>query len=94
MPNYWGRMGAPMIQPTKDDIRRWLSEARTELKQERLQRQIAEYRLGVATRKLGELVLEGKIAVPVQTLGEMVLQIAIEDDADRSEAKATALIEA
>jgi hypothetical protein len=32
MSNMWGRSGAPMIQPTKDEIRGWLSETRSELK--------------------------------------------------------------
>jgi hypothetical protein len=79
MSNMWGRSGAPMIQPTKDEIRGWLSETRSELKAERARRRVAEYRLSVATRKLGELVLEGKIAIPPEKLGEIVLQMAIDE---------------
>src|SRR5258707_10295023 len=79
MANYWGRSGAPMIQPTKDELRQWLHEARAEAKEERTRRQQAEYQLGVATQVLGELVLQGKIAIPVQKLGELALQIAIDN---------------
>ena len=71
--------GSYMIQPTKDTIRGWLSEARTELKTERLRNRILNYKLEAATRKLGELVLEGKIAIPVEKLGEIVLETAIEE---------------
>lgn len=75
MANYWGRTGAPMIQPTKDEIRGWLAETQAELKAERNRRWVAEYKLQCATEKLGELVLEGKITVPVEKLGELVLEI-------------------
>lgn len=70
--------GSYMIQPTKDQFRTWLSEARNELKRERLSRRVAEWQLGIATRKLGALVLEGKITVPAERLGELVLQIEAE----------------
>ena len=72
--------GSYMLQPTKDEIRQWLSEARTQLKHERSQRRLAEYRLGVATRKLGQLVLEGKIAISADTLGELVIRIASDEE--------------
>jgi len=61
MANYWGRAGAPMIQPTKDELRHWLANTRTELKEERNQRQLAEYKLDIAKRKLGEMVLDSAI---------------------------------
>jgi hypothetical protein len=73
--------GSYMIQPTKDQYRRWLREAQSELKQERRLHQVAEWKLGVATRKLGALVLEGKITIPAEKLGELVLQIAGEEEA-------------
>jgi hypothetical protein len=79
MANYWGRSGAPMIQPTKDQFRYWLSEAREELKEERRARQVTEYKLRIATQKFGELVLEGKLAIPTERLGELVLRIAMEN---------------
>jgi hypothetical protein len=69
-----------MIQPTKDEIRGWLADARRDLKQERQLRRSAEYKLDVAIRKLGSLVLEGKIEIPTERLGEIVLQIAMDDE--------------
>lgn len=74
--------GSYMIQPTKDQIRHWLSEARSDLKEEESRRRLAEYRLDVAIRKLGALVLEGKIAVPTERLGEIALQIAIDEEVE------------
>ena len=68
-----------MIQPTKDQIRHWLADARTDLKAERLQNRILGYKLDAATRKLGELVLQGKIAIPVEKLGKLALEAAIEE---------------
>jgi hypothetical protein len=90
MANYWGRTGAPMIQPTKDDLRQWLREAQTELEQERTERErernrrrSVEYRLEIAAQKLGELVLEGKITVPAQKLGELVIKLGIVEASER-----------
>lgn len=83
MSNMWGRSGAPMIQPTKDEIRSWLAEARSDLKDERRRRRTAEYKLGVATRTLGTLALEGKIAVSLEKLGEMVLALAMEHETQK-----------
>jgi hypothetical protein len=51
-------MGAPMIQPTKDELRLWLSESRQEARDERQLRKAAEYKLNIAIRKLGEAVIE------------------------------------
>ncbi|RTL74114.1 MAG: hypothetical protein EKK36_11450 [Bradyrhizobiaceae bacterium] len=79
MANMWGRMGAPMIQPTKDELRNWLSEARDNAKHHRRLRRIAEYKLQIATRTLGELVMAGKIPLPAEKLGELVLQMAEEE---------------
>jgi hypothetical protein len=79
MANMWGRSGAPMIQPTKDELREWLSEARADLIVEDDRRRLAEYKLSVATRKLGELVLEGKIAIPAEKLGEIVLRMTMDE---------------
>jgi hypothetical protein len=76
-----------MIQPTKDEIRSWLAEARSDLKDERRRRRAAEYKLGLATRTLGTLVLEGKVAVPLEKLGEMVLDLAREHEAEREAQK-------
>jgi len=70
-----------MIQPTKDEYRGWLTDARTELRTERRRREVAEYRLGVAVRKLGSLVLEGKIEVSSEKLGEVVLRMAMDEEA-------------
>jgi hypothetical protein len=82
MPNYYGRMGAPMIQPTKDEIRGWLREAREELKSERDLRRYAEDRLSAATYKLGQLVLEGKLEISVEKLGELAVNLALEERAE------------
>lgn len=82
MSNMWGRSGAPMIQPTKDELRTWLSEARQEAKKERNLRHVAEYNLNLARRKLGTLVLEGKIAIPTERLGEMVIRMAAQEEID------------
>jgi len=87
MSNMWGRSGAPMVQPTKDELRLWLAESRMELKKERNVRYVAEIKLETAMRKLGSLVLEGKIAVPVEKLGEVVLQIASEEEAEAERQK-------
>jgi hypothetical protein len=75
MSNPYGRLGAPMIQPTKDEIRQWLYEARRDASLQRSLREIAEYKLELAKRKLGMLVLQGKIEIPVEKLGEMVLEL-------------------
>jgi hypothetical protein len=83
MANYYGRSGAPMIQPRKDEYRQWLSEARAELKDEQRRRRSAEYKLDIATQKLGELVLEGKISIPTQKLGELALRLAVDDACER-----------
>src|SRR6202163_1117414 len=90
MPNYYGRMGAPMIQPTKDDIGGWLREAREELKTERVLRRCAEDRLSAATYKLGQLILEGKLEIPIERLGELAVNLAVEE---RTEARCKALTE-
>ncbi len=78
--------GSYMIQPTKDQIRHWLSEARSDLKDERTRRRQAEYQLSIATRKLGSLVLEGKIAIPAELLGRIVLQMTIDEAAETEDA--------
>ena len=54
MSNMWGRSGAPMIQPTKDQFRWWLSEAHSELKEEKSRRRLAEYKLGIATSSVAQ----------------------------------------
>jgi hypothetical protein len=87
MSNMWGRSGAPMVQPTKNEIRSWLAEARNDLKDESRRRRVAEYKLGLATRTLGTLVLEGKVAVPLERLGEIVLELAEEREVARETQK-------
>lgn len=84
MSNMWGRSGAPMIQPTKNELREWLSEAQEKAKTEYARRIHAEYELDVAKRKLGRLVLEGKIAIPTE-LGEMVLRTAKAEEIEAEE---------
>ena len=79
--------GSYMLQPTKDQYRWWLADARKELKEEKAQRRLAEYKLDVAVRKLGSLVLEGKIAISVERLGEIVLQMAQEEEVERERAQ-------
>jgi hypothetical protein len=74
--------GSYMLQPTKDQYRAWLSEARSGLKEERSRRRLAEHQLGVATRTIGELVLQGKIFIPAERLGELALQIAVEKEVE------------
>jgi hypothetical protein len=74
-----------MIQPTKDEIRAWLREARAELRKERGRRETAEARLAVARQLLGELVLREKIAIPVERLGDLALGIAMEAGMDGDE---------
>lgn len=80
MSNMWGRSGAPMIQPTKDELRQWLHESREKAKSERSLRIHAEYKLGVAKRTLGRLVLEGKINIPIEKLGQFVIDMAEADE--------------
>lgn len=92
MANYYGRAGAPMIQPTKDEYRGWLKEARDELRTERRRRERAEYRLGIATRKLGRLVVEGKIDVPADKLGEVVLRMAMDEEVEQEVHEPQALL--
>ena len=74
--------GSYMLQPTKDQYREWLSEARSELKEERTRRRFAERKLNTATRMLGNFVLEGKITIPTERLGEVASQIAAEEEAE------------
>ncbi|MBR0773876.1 hypothetical protein JQ625_03445 [Bradyrhizobium diazoefficiens] len=87
MSNMWGRSGAPMIQPTKDELRGWLREARADATEQRRLRKHAEYKLGLATRALGSLVLEGKIEIPLEKLGQIVLEMRQDEEieADRLE---------
>jgi hypothetical protein len=61
MPNYNGRAGAYMIQPTKNALRRWLSQARSEAEAECTRRKAAERRLEIATRLIGEAVLDAAL---------------------------------
>ncbi len=79
MANYWGRSGAPMIQPTKDELRQWLSNARAEAREERAARRVAESELRTARQLLGALVLDGRIAIPAEKLGEFVIRMAADD---------------
>jgi hypothetical protein len=58
MSNPWGRLGAPMVQPRKDDLWQWLREAQTDAADQRRARKAAEAKLEIAIRKLGELTLE------------------------------------
>jgi hypothetical protein len=66
-----------MIQPLKADLRRWLSEARQELRSERDRRRSAEFKLKEASAYLGRLALADKIDVPAEKLGELVLKLEI-----------------
>ena len=84
MGNPWGRAGAPMVQPTKSEIRGWLADARQELKEERKLRRIAEHKLRVATEKLGQLVIDGAITIPAARLGELVIRMEMEAAAERA----------
>ena len=84
MPNPYGRAGAPMIQPTKDEYRGWLREERQENKALRQRCGFLERRLAFATQTLGELVQNGKIVIPTQKLGELALQMAIDAERERS----------
>lgn len=68
MANYYGREGAPMIQPTKDQFRLWLSESQREAKEERRLRKDAEHRLDIAIKKLGEAVIEKALQDEMATL--------------------------
>ncbi len=61
MPNYYGRMGAPMIQPTKDQFREWLTESQRENQQLKVRNAVLERRLAIATRKLGESVIDSEM---------------------------------
>lgn len=76
-----------MIQPTKDEIRHWLADAQSDLKQERARRRLAEYKLRAATRTLGTLALEGKVPVPLEKLGELVLEMVIEQETEHETQK-------
>ena len=76
--------GSYMIQPTKDQIRHWLWEARRDLKAEKAERRLIEGQLNIAKRKLGALVLEGKIAIPVERLGELALELAVNEQWSRA----------
>lgn len=71
MPNYNGRLGAPMIQPTKDELRHWLSETRVALRDERRLRAASDYRLRIATQKLGEMMLDAAIQEDLATVEDL-----------------------
>ena len=58
MPNPYGRQGAPMVQPRKDDLWEWLREAQSDAAEQRRLRKIAEAKLETAIRKLGEMTLD------------------------------------
>jgi hypothetical protein len=59
-----------MIQPTKDELREWLSETGKKLRDERHLRTLAEYRLRIATQKLGEMVLNSAIQEDLAVIEE------------------------
>jgi hypothetical protein len=50
--NYWGRLGAPMVQPTKDELLQMIEALQKEIVSERGQRRIAELKLSTANRRL------------------------------------------
>ncbi|WP_157038870.1 hypothetical protein [Rhodopseudomonas palustris] len=74
-----------MIQPTKDEIRGWLSEARNELRSERFRRRLLEHELCSAKRALGNAVLKGQINVPIEKLGELVLKLQKESETEEAD---------
>ncbi|MGJ5208164.1 hypothetical protein [Bradyrhizobium sp. HKCCYLR20261] len=88
MSNPWGRSGAPMIQPTKNELRQWLREARELTRLEQKLRNRAEYELGIAKRKLGSLVLEGKIELPAELLGQIVIQMTEVEEIEATKTRA------
>jgi hypothetical protein len=87
MANYYGRAGAPMIQPRKDEYRGWLHQTQRDLKDETRRRSVAEYKLSAAMRVLGALVLDGTITVSLEKLGELALDGAMEEEANREKQK-------
>ena len=68
MPNYWGRMGAPMIQPTKDELRRIIYDQQNALAEERVKVialeasvSLLRKKLDIAQHKLGEIFIESQM---------------------------------
>lgn len=77
MPNYWGRMGAPMIQPTKDELRQIISDQQDALANERLtvialeaSVSILKKKLDIAQRKIGETVIQAALEEAAKLLSE------------------------
>lgn len=65
MPNYYGREGAPMIQPTKNTLRAIIHEQsetifslESTVNIEKAARQSAEKKLAVAAQLIGEQIIE------------------------------------
>jgi hypothetical protein len=50
-----------MIQPTKNELRHLLAQARQQLKEEKSRRELAEAKLKIATHQLREMVIETEL---------------------------------
>jgi hypothetical protein len=71
MSNMWGRMGAPMVQPTKDELRQIISDQQNALANERLNVIALEGHVSTLKRKLD---------IAQHKLGEMVVLAALEEE--------------
>jgi hypothetical protein len=69
MPNYWGRSGAPMVQPTKDELRAIISEQMDAL---------AEAEAHVLTLKVENLGLKKRLAIAEGLIGEKLLDVVVQ----------------
>lgn len=74
MPNYYGRLGARMIQPTKDQLRRTIRDLRAEREDERVQRKVLQQQLDAATDRLDEAArLLGRQLIEASIKGDFIL---------------------
>jgi hypothetical protein len=74
MPNYYGRLGAPMLQPTKDELRRRIRDLRTERDEERVQRIELQRKLDTTAERLDEAArLLGRQLIEASIKGDFIL---------------------
>jgi hypothetical protein len=73
MSNDWGRLGAPMIQPTKDELRQIISDQQDALAEERaevisLNSEVSalKKKLEIAQRLLGQQLIETEVRRDVE----------------------------
>ena len=78
MPNPWGRMGAPMVQPTKDELRGMIRNLRDERDNERERRELLEQELKTTKSKLDEAArLLGHQVIDASSRADVITRLRV-----------------